>query len=277
MITKILVAFILISFFSDICGQSKVTSIQPELYYSYGNFSTSTSSNGFYGFANVTINDFDVVRIGLNKIIFNNPEWKYDQTNYSIGGVKNLYPFYVKTSFLYMDGDFDYKPFRSKYSDKLYTLALEIDYNVNLFYVGLNFAYTNFTTGSDSLVSLSSQQFGLPLTYEASSSFLISITPTYTTLTDRENLFSTEVLLKYSPTKNITTYLSGFFGKRAYFYNHNLYTIYNQNSTQTSAANFVLEYKASDKVTLVAGYTYTEFEDYLINYYTMGLKIAFPQ
>ena len=97
-----------------------------------------------------------------------------------------------------MDGEFDYKPFFSKYSDNLYTLALEIDYNVNLFYVGINFAYMNFNTSSDSLVSLNSQQFGLPLTYEPSSSFLITITPTYTTLTDRENLFSTEVLLKYS-------------------------------------------------------------------------------
>ncbi len=176
-----------------------------------------------------------------------------------------------------MDGDFDYKPFFSKYSDKLYTLALEIDYNVNLFYVGLNFAYTNFTTASDSLVSLNSKQFGLPITYEPSSSFLITITPTYTMLSDRENLFSMEVLLKYSLTKNITTYLGGFFGKRAYFYNHNLYTIYNQNPTQTSAANFVLEFKASEKVTLVARYTYTEFEDYLINYFTMGLKLDLPQ
>jgi len=275
--TKILIIFLFISFFSDIFSQSKVTEIQPEFYYSNGNFSTNTTSNGFYGFANVIINDFDIVRIGYNKIIFDNPEWKYNQTNYSIGGVKNLYPFYIKTSFLYMDGDFDYKPFFSKYSDNLYTVALEIDYNVNLFYVGINFAYTNFNTASDSLVSLNSKQFGLPLTYEPSSSFLISITPTYTTLSDRGDLISTEVLLKYSPSKDLTAYLSGFFGERAYFYNHNLYTIYNQNSTQTSAVNFVVEYKTSDKVTLVAGYTYTEFEDYLINYYTLGLKLSFPQ
>ena len=40
---------------------------------------------------------------------------------------------------------------------------------------------------------------------------------------------------------------------------------------------FVAEYKTSDKVTLVAGYTYTEFEDYLINYYTLGLKFALKQ
>ncbi len=275
--TKILITVIFISFFSDIFSQTKVTEIQPEFYYSNGNFSTSTKSSGFYGFANVIINEFDLVRIGLNKIIFDNPEWKYNQTNYSIGGVKNLYPFYLKTSFLYMNGDFDYKPFFSKYSDDLYTLAVEIDYNVNLFYVGINFAYTSFNSGSDSLVSLNSKQFGMPLTYEPSSSFLISITPTYTMLSDRGNLFSTEVLLKYSPTKNITTYLGGFYGKRAYFYNHHLYTIYNQNSTQTSAVNFVIEYKTSDKVTVVAGYTYTEFEDYLINYYTAGLKFVLPQ
>ena len=56
-----------------------------------------------------------------------------------------------------------------------------------------------------------------------------------------------------------------------------MYTIYNQNSTQTSAVNFVIEYKTSDKVTLVAGYTYTEFEDYLINYYTAGLKFVLPR
>ena len=275
--TKIIIMFFFISFFFDVFAQSKVTEIQPEFYYSNGNFSTSTTSNGFYGFANVIINDFDLVRIGLNKIIFDNPEWKYNQTNYSIGGVKNLYPFYIKTSFLYMNGEFDYKPLFSIYSDNLYTVALEIDYNVNLFYIGINFAYTNFNSGSDSLVSLNSKQFGLALTYEPSSSFLISITPTYTTLSDRGSLFSTEVLLKYSPAENLTAYLSGFWGERAYFYNHHLYTIYNQNSTQTSAVNFVAELKTSDKVTLVAGYTYTEFEDYLINYYTLGLKFALKQ
>jgi len=271
--TKIIIMFIFISFFSDVFAQTKVTEIQPEFYYSNGNFSTGTTSNGFFGSANVIINEFDLVRIGLNKIIFNNAEWKYDQTNYSIGGVKNLYPFYIKTSFLYMDGEFDYKPFFSKYSDNLYTVALEIDYNVNLFYLGINFAYTNFNSGSDSLVSLNSKQFGLPLTYESSSGFLFSITPTYTMLTDRGNLLSTEVLFKYSPTKKITAYLSGFFGERAYFYNHHLYTIYNQNSTQTSAINFVVEYKTSKKVTLVGRYTYTEFKDYLINYYTVGVRL----
>ena len=275
--TKILITILFIFLISDIFAQSKVTEIQPEFYYSNGKFSTSTKSNGIYGFANVIINEFDLVRIGFNKIIFDNPEWKYNQTNYSIGGVKNLYPFYLKTSFLYMDGDFDYKPFFSKYSDDLYTLALEIDYNVSLFYVGINFAYTNFNSGSDSLVSLNSKQLGLPVTYEPSSIFLITITPTYTMLSDRGNLYSTEVLLKYSPSKNLTAYLGGFLGKRAYFYNHNLYTIYNQNSTQTSAAKFVMEYKASDKVILIGGYTYTEFEDYFINYYTLGLKFALKQ
>jgi hypothetical protein len=268
-----LLSFISLAIFSSSFAQIKITNVQPELYYANGNYSTNTISDGFYGNVNLVINNFDLVRVGFTKIYFDNPDWEYDQTNYSIGGVKNLYPFYIKTSFLYMKGNFDYKPFFSKYLDKLYTFAFEIDYSVNLFYLAINFAYTDFTTSSTSLVSLNSKQLGLPFTYEPSNDFFISVTPTFTFLTDRESMFSTEVLLKYSPTKNITTYLSGFIGKRAYFYNHNLYTIYNQNSTQLNGANFLAEYKIFNKLSIAAGYTYTEFEDYSINYYIAGLKI----
>ncbi len=270
---KILILIFSITFLSSNFAQIKVTGINPELYYSNGNYSTSTTSNGFYGFVNLVINDFDLIRFGATQIYFDNKDWKYEQTNFSIGGMKNLYPFYIKTSFLYMKGKFDYKPFTSKYTDKLYSVGGEVSYNISLFYIGLNVAYTNFDTGSDLLISLNSKQFGLPLTYEPSNVFLVSITPTLTTLSDRDDLFSTEVLLKYSPIKNLTTYLSGFIGKRAYFYNHNLYTIYNQNSTQLNAIDFAVEYGMFDKLTLVGGYTYTEFEDYSINYYTVGLKL----
>lgn len=278
MTTKILVLIFSIAFTSSVFAKKKNLDVRAELYYSNGNYSSNITTNGFYGFANFIVNDFDLIRIGYNKIYFGNVldaddiDWKYQETNYSIGGMKNLYPFYIKTSFIYMSGEYYYQDFVSNYLNNLYTLAFEIDYNVNLFYVGLNFAYTS--SSSDSLASLNSKQFGLPFTYSPSNDFNITITPTYTSISDREDLFSAEILLKYSPTEKLTTYLGGFIGKRAYFYNHDLYTIFNQNATQTGILRFAVEYMMLEKLTLIGGYTYTEFEDYLINFYTVGLRFV---
>ena len=263
----IAILILALTFSSNSFSQSSFK-IYPSAYYTYGDYTDGTISNSFSGYVPFTWNGFDYITLGFDNLNIDNPLWKYQQQMLLAGGTFNFYPFYLKPGYTYIKGDFDYKPFTYKYSDFLNLYSIEALYNKDLFYFGLAFDYSNLT-GYQVLVI---KHYGGSILWIPKPEVSIEIKPVYTSVTDGRRLYSASISLTYLPVKFLLLKLYGSIGERAYYYDEDLLTMFNQNETQKNLVTFRVEYDILDKLTLVGVYEYTEFESYIIRYYVLGLK-----
>ena len=130
---------------------------------------------------------------------------------------------------MHIKGNFDYKLFPGyDYSDFLNLYGAEVLYNINLFYLGLSFDYSNLI-GYQALVI---KHYGASILWLINPNFSLELKPLYTSITDGRKLYAALLALNYSPTKSLTLKLYGFGGERAYYYDEDLLTMFNQNETQ---------------------------------------------
>jgi hypothetical protein len=242
--------------------------IHPSVYYTYGDYSNKTRSNSISGYVPFTWNGFDYITLGYDNLNINNTDWKYHQQLFLAAGSFNFYPFYLKFGYLHIKGDFDFKPFPFEYSDFLNLYAAEVLYNINLLYLGISFDYSNLI-GYQALVI---KHYGASLNWIVNPKFSLELKPLYTSITDGRKLYAASLALNYSPTKSLTLKLYGFAGERAYYYDEDLLTMFNQNETQKNLVSFRVEYDIIKELILIGNYQYTEFQNYIIRYYVAGIK-----
>lgn len=242
--------------------------IHPSVYYTYGDYSDRTRSNSISGYVPFTWNGFDYITLGYDKLSFNNPELKYRQQLFLAAGSFNFYPFYLKVGYLHINGGLDFKPFPSEYSDFLNLYGAEVLYNINLLYLGISFDYSNLI-GFHELVI---KHYSASLLWIINQKFSVELKPLYTSITDGRKLYASSLAVNYSPTKSLTLKLYGFAGERAYYYDEDLLTMFNQNETQKNLVSFRIEYDVVKELTLIGNYQYTEFQNYIIHYFVGGIK-----
>ena len=263
----ILLLFLAVLFTSGTFAQP-VPMIYPSAYYTYGNYTDGTTSNSFSAYVPFTWNGFDYLTLGYDNLNIDNPDWSYHQQLFLASGALNFYPFYLKLGYLHIKGDFDFKPFPFEYSDFLNLYGTELLLNVNLFYFGLSFDYSNLI-GNQALVI---KHYGASLLWILNPDLSFEVKPIYTSVTDGRQLFSTSLNINYSPVKQLLIKLYGFAGERAYYYDEDLLTMFNQNETQKNLVTLRLEYNIIDRLTFIGSYEYTEFQNYIIRYYVGGIK-----
>ena len=253
--------------------------IFPSAYYTYGNYTDSASSNSVSAYVPFTWNGFDYLTLGYENINIDSTLWKYHQQLFLAAGSFNFYPFYLKLGYLHIKGDFDYKPELpdslnnlKHYNDFLNLYSAKVLLNINLVYLGLSFDYSNLI-GYRALVI---KHYGASLLWIINPNLSLELKPLYTTITDGRKLYAASFGLNYSPAQSLTLKLYGFAGERAYFYDEDLLTMFNQNETQKNLASFRIEYDIIKELTLIGIYEYTEFQNYIIRYYVGGIKFNLP-
>ena len=250
-------------------AQPKSGAFSPSVYYTKGSYSNSNSSDGFSLYTSLRVNTHDYIIGGFDNLVINNPEWEYDQKMFVLGGVKNLYPFYIKASFAHIIGDFSFIPFTYTYEDVTNIYSLDLLYNFNFFYVGASFSLLDL----DGFISNVSKQYGLRFEWYPSQKFSFSVRPYFTNLYDGRKLYSSLFKLSYTPANKLTLMLTASLGERAYFFNSDLLTIFNQNETQTGLYKAKVEYKFSDKFKIVTSFQHSKFTDFNINYFSVGINL----
>jgi hypothetical protein len=244
--------------------------IYPSVYYTYGDYSNAITSNSISGYVPFTWNGFDYITVGYDNLNIDSTYWKYHQQFFLAAGSFNFYPFYLKLGYLHIKGDFEYKPYPGfDYSDFLNLYSAEVLYNVDFLYLGISFDYSNLI-GYQALVI---KHYGASLLWVINPKFSFELKPLYTSITDGRKLYAASLGLNYSPSKSLTLKLYGFGGERAYYYDEDLLTMFNQNETQKNLASFRVEYDIVNELTLIGNYQYTEFQNYIIRYYVGGLKL----
>jgi len=254
--------------FSQIAFAQGEVKIFPSAYYTYGNYTDNSSSKSYSAYIPFTWNSFDYITLGYDHLNITNPDWKYRQHMLTAAATLNFYPVYLKLSYSYIKGGLGNNSGGYDYRDKLNLYSAKVLYNLDLFYFGLLFDYTNMNNGN----TLEIKHFGASVLWIIDPVFSAEIKPIYTITSDNRDLLSVKMGLNYSPANPLLIKIFGFVGEQAFSYNEDLLTFFNQVETQKNLGVIRAEYDFIPEITLVGSLEYTEFENYIIRYYVAGLK-----
>ncbi len=99
--------------------------------------------------------------------------------------------------------------------------------------------------------------------------------PTYTWVRDGRRLHSMAVKINYLPLQRLLLRGGIAYGERAYFYDNDLFTVYNQHETQRSLWFLRADLTVWRAWELVSEYIDTGFSDYSIRYFVVGVRTTF--
>ena len=263
---KILLLIIALFFTGFIFADS--TYVSPSVYYTYGDYSDTTTSHGisFYNTWNVIgsfylINHYDLLNM-------NNPSWKYKQQTFLAGGLHDFFPFALKYNFVHYKGKYDYKPYTYEYSEYTNLYNVDASYYYDSFYFGAAFTY-QYNFGFSNKIT---RQFTLRFEKIISYPLFISVKPNYTKDQEGKNLFSVAAKVHYLADERLLLKAGGFAGQRAFYFDSDLLTIYNQPNIQKYQYFVQAEYFPSYTWKITAAYQHTKFSIFEIDYFTLGVK-----
>lgn len=253
---------------SGLRAQSFATMFSPSVYYTEGTYSNGTQSKSYSAYASISLNSFDYFIAGYDKMAIESSTWTYDQGLFVIGGLKNLYPFYLKLNYAGIQGTYRESATGYSYEDGVDILNAVVQYNVDLVFLGLTYTYENVSGNKD----LQCHQFGLTGEWLIDPSFSASVSPLYTTLTGGRTLKSVSAGMSFSPWQPLVIHAFGVIGKRAYYFNPENLTVFNQDETQKKLWGVRGEFLVGGAVTIVGSYQSTDFVGYSVEYFTIGAR-----
>ena len=183
----------------------------------------------------------------------------------------DLFPYYFKINYAHYVGDYNYKPFEFSYNDYTNLYNLDFFHNLDWYYWGLSYSHLNQIGFANS----SSHQVTLRLEKILSNELFVSLKPSFTRLNDGKNLFSASLKLHYAPMTELVFKIGGFAGERAFYFDSDLLTIFNQNSIQKYQVFGQIEYSPIILFKLTAGYQHNRFADFNVDYLYAGVKANF--
>jgi len=268
MINKIIFSTIFLLGIVEIAAQTKVTSVSPSAFYTYSSYSDKTTSNSVSLYSTVTVNYKDFISAGFDKQNIISNDWDYNQQMISVGGTKNLYPFYLGLFYSRINGEYSSKPTGFSYTDKINVFDVNLMFNYNLFYFGISGNHITL----DGFYSLNINHYSAVFKRLFGTDFIFSAKFTSSIISDGRNLNSLQLNINYAIFNSLSFLGSASIGNRAYYYDDELFAIFNQNETQKLNLSSTLKYSIIPNMILILNYTYSDFSDYQINYFVAGLK-----
>ncbi len=249
-------------------------SLTPAYYFTFGKYSNDVKSYSNALYASFYLNAHDYIIGEFENLDIKNPYWTYAQKLFLIGGMKNLYPFYLKFNYAYVSGKFKLPGFNGiyNYEDKINIINPEIIWNYYLVFLGVSYVHLDFNGG---VKSLSNNQYGLFFGSYVSDKFFLSLRPFYSALNDSRKLWSLRMKLTWFALSKLDISFAASIGHRAYFFDPEYLTIFNQDETQNAWYEARIKFKPSENFTLTAYYQYTDFTSYTINYLGAGVSYKF--
>ncbi len=266
--TKKIVILVLVLITANVYSQKISGSVSPSLYYTNGTYSNTMTSDGYDAFTSLGLSGGDYMIAGFSTMNIDSSTWKYVQKTIVLGALGNYYPFYLKANYGFVSGTYERKDVQYVYDDKTNIFNASAIYNWDLFYFGIHGSYVNGT----GYKNIHSVQAGLRTEWLLSPTMSMSIDPLYSYVSDGRKLFSVGGEFVAVPFTSFKIQASGSVGRRAYYFNPDLLTIFNQDQTQSLLWGGRIEYGVWGPITLVGSYQSTTFTGYTIHYATAGIK-----
>lgn len=265
--------FLLLSLFNQ-SSFADSTFVAPSYFFTYGDYSNKSysTSNAVYLSTYLTdritlVNHYEYLNINLRK------DSTYQQHTLLGGAIVNFFPYYLKFFYSYKRGDFLIDN-NKIYSDHTNIYSLEAIYYRDLFYLGLGYSFENAIgiLNPNNLTHQQIHQVTGRIEYIVSPSLYLSLRPNYSALKDSRELYSVSGKLTYFPIISTSIKLYGFYGERAYYFDNDILTLFNQDETQKYQAGIQLDYYPSYYMMLSTGFQHTKFQSFSINYFVAGIR-----
>ncbi|MCA0387148.1 MAG: hypothetical protein LCH52_01495 [Bacteroidetes bacterium] len=273
---KILLLVILIS--TGVMADS--LQVYSSVFGSYGTYSDGTNSKSGSVFLTTGLNYRHHLTIGYDYLYKDGGIWGYKQQFGTAGVTLNFDPFYAKFSYGHINGKYDDTTGYISY-DYLNIYSAEVLLREKSFYfgAGINHMYLN------GFEKRNINQVTARVDYYGGYTWYLSVRPVYTMLTtdnsvssmgskNKRNLLSVALKFNYLLTPGWVGKLGGSFGKRAYYYDNDLYTIYNQDENQEMMLSAGIDWYATWRTVINISYQYNKFDGYDVNYLIAGVKIS---
>lgn len=273
------ITFILLLMFSGVYADS--LQVYTSIYGTYGSYSDGTVSKSGSAYVTLGLNYTHHLTVGYDYLNKDAGSWNYNQQLGTTGTTLNFDPYYVKASYGHIKGKYDDTTGYISY-DYLNIYSAELLYRVDAFYfgAGVNHLYLN------GFEKRSVNTYLARIDYYGGYTWYLSVRPTFTMLStdnavgggnggkNKRNLFSVGMKFNYLLTPGWVAKVGGSFGSRAYYYDNDLFTIYNQDETQKMMLSAGIEYWPSLRVLINLGYQHNQFDGYDVNYLIAGVKIS---
>ncbi len=254
-------------------------------FFTYGENNNGNISRSHAFYNTTAIDEQYYASISAEHLYTNNPFWNYAQNMILAGVTADYYPAYLSLRYAHFKGDFTLLPVpmfeASQYNYSDYSNLYNAEYSYYDGSWGFGTAATYFITHGiltrDSVRHQYSVQLGLRTDKVINADFSFSLRPVYIIQEDKRKLFSVNVKVHWNVGGGFVAHVGGFLGKRAYYFDTETYTIFNQYETQKNQWFISGEFPVFDMFKLTASYQSTsfqggKFEGYKINYFSVGLR-----
>lgn len=265
---SVVILIVFISAFS-LYAQPKLRDyLCPSFYSTAGAYNNDLSSIGYSGYLLFTVKKFNYVVFGYDNLTISQPSLDYNQQMFVVGEYLNFFPWIISGNFAYVGGGVKSNGKRFPDSEFMNIYNINIKHNINLFYLGLSYTYSNVR----GVNTLDIHQGGATLDYYLNTNFSFHLQGFYAHLSDGRDLKSGTITVDVYPVKQWLLSAYRTLGKRAYFFNPDLLTLFNQNETMKGAFGARTVFTIAPELDLIFSYQQYDFTDYLINYYSGGIK-----
>ncbi len=265
------ILFLSLIIFSGSFTFADSTYVYASYFYTYGDFSNKGTSDDHGAYLTTVLGYTNILSVSFSRINRDDKDWLYEQNTFFAGYTKVLFPLYLKANIGYINGKFDYKPYTYRYKDKTNLVNLGAVYYVPYFYLSAGATYLNV----DGLKPVDVYNGIFRVDFVPGWFFSLSFAPEYTNISDGRSMIGMNMKFNWMVNSNLILHGSVFAGERAYHFDSDLFTIYNQDETQTLLLSGTLEHRLFDSVALQLSYQYNDFTNYQVNYYIAGIKTNF--
>ncbi len=275
---RFILAALLTSLLNTVSPAQSYDYIAPSAYTTFASYSDGKSSSDLSLYVSHNISPLWHGTANLGVLQVSDQGWSYPQYTAGYHAAYYYFPLTVKLDLQYLQGNFSYKQDKSyDYSDHTRLGGFDLLYYYNDMYFGASYTYlsANGVIGEDSLSGLHSHQAALRFVYIFSYDLSVTLRPAASILSDGRKLYSLYGRVNYQPAPEIILKAGGFTGERAYYYDTDLFVLFNQNATQKYQLFAQADYIFSPAYGFSLGYQHTKFNGFSINYYIAGIKTYF--
>ncbi len=280
MIKTFVVSLLFILFSAGECVKADSTFFSISFFYTHGAYSEGRKSNSFALYNTVGVTDNFYLIAHYDHLPIKNGDWEYLQQTFLGGMIADFFPVYVKFNYAHYKGKFNYLPVPDEYSDFTNLYFGDVFYYTDGYYIGAAFnhlnmigqAYDNF--GFKGFSKKTVNQLTLRIEKILSYDIFLSIKPSYTRVSDGRELYSVALKMHYLLLPEVLIKVGGFAGERAYYFDSDLLTIFNQDPTQKYQAFIQADFSISNELKFIAAYQHTKFTLFEINYFIAGLRTS---
>lgn len=241
----------------------------PSFFYTKGLYSGFNSSNSYAWYAPVSFSWKANFSLSYENLSISGKGWNYKQQFGTVGYSGRFDNFIIKANYGHIKGDYNLNPNYYISSDYTNLLAGEVIYNYKNLFWGAEYIHQNVIGFNN----LKADHYILRFENIFNYNLYGSIRPAYVRLTDGRSLLSISGKIHYLPLYQLLLKAGGHYGNRAYYFDNDLLTIYNQNDTQKYSAWLQAEYAFIKEFALIASFQHSAFTSYSINYYIAGVKV----